>query len=90
MAGLLLMMVPLLKTDDKWTNDDDWSDIDDEGDSTEDEEEALMMHVARCLQKRRRIATAVLLLGMYHYDKYMNKAAHRVPLKSGYQWTMRT
>jgi hypothetical protein len=31
------------------------------------------MHVLKCQPKRRRIATAVLMLGMYHYDKYMNK-----------------
>jgi hypothetical protein len=48
------------------------------------------MHVLRCQQKRRRIATDVLLLGMYHCDKYMNKVAYRVPLESRYQWTMRT
>ena len=47
------------------------------------------MHVARCQQKRR-IATAVMLLGMYHCDKFMNKAGYRVPLETGYQWTMRT
>ena len=47
------------------------------------------MHVARCQQKRR-IATAVMLLGMYHCDKFMNKAGYRVPHETGYQWTMRT
>jgi hypothetical protein len=48
------------------------------------------MHVLRCQQNMRRIATAVLLLGMYHCDKYINKVVYRVPLESGYQWTMRT
>jgi len=64
---------PTEDSDDKWTTDDDWSDVDDEGDFTDDEEAVLMMHVARCQQKRR-IATAVMLLGMYHCDKFMNKA----------------
>jgi len=77
-------------SDGKWSTDDDWSDVDDEGDCTDDEEAGLMMHAARCQQKRRRIATVVLLLGMYHCDKFMNKAGYRVPLKTGYQWTMRT
>ena len=77
-------------SDGKWSTDDDWSYVDDEGDCTNDEEAGLMMHAARCQQKRRRIATIVLLPGMYHYDKYMNKATYRVPLESGYQWTMRT
>ena len=81
---------PTKDLDDKWTTDDDWSDIDDEGDFTDDEEAVLLMHVARCQQKRRRIATAVMLLGMYHCDKFMNKAGYRVPHKTGYQWTMRT
>ena len=80
---------PTEDSDDKWTTDDDWSDVDDEGDFTDDEEAVLMMHVARCRQKRR-IATAVMLLGMYHCDKFMNKAGYRVPLETGYQWTMRT
>ena len=48
--------VPAEDSNDKWSIDDDWSDIDDEGDSTEDEEEALMMHVARCQQKRRIVS----------------------------------
>jgi hypothetical protein len=84
--------------DDGWITNDDcattedsnsrWS-TDDDGLSTEDEEEALTMHVLRC-QPKRRIATAVLMLGMYHYDKYMNKATYRIPLETGYQWTMRT
>ena len=47
------------------------------------------MHVLRCQQKRR-IATAVLMLGMYHYDKYMNKATYRIRRETGYQWAMRT
>ena len=80
---------PTEDSDDKWTTDDDWSDVDDEGDFTDDEEAVLMMHVARCRQKRR-IATAVMLLGMYHCDKFMNKAGYRVPHETGYQWTMRT
>jgi hypothetical protein len=70
--------------DDKWTTDDDWSDIDDDGEPSEDEEEALMMHVLRCRCQRKRIATAVLMLGMYHCDKYMDKAAYRIPVESGY------
>jgi len=81
---------PTEDSDDKWTTDDDWSDVDDEGDFTDDEEAVLMMHVARCRQKRRRIATAVMLLGMYHCDKFMNKACYRVPHETIYQWTMRT
>jgi len=88
MVGQLLMMVSLLKTNDKWSIDDDWSSTDDEGLSSIDEEEALTMHVLRCQQKRRRSATVVLMLGMYHYDKYMNKATYRIPLESRYQWTM--
>ena len=81
---------PTEDLDDKWTTDDDWSDVDDEGDFTDDEEAVLLMHVARCQQKRRRIATVVMLLGMYHCDKFMNKAGYRVPHETGYQWTMRT
>jgi hypothetical protein len=36
------------------------------------------------------IATAVILLGMYHCDKYMDRSAYRIPIESGYDWTMRT
>ena len=66
-------------SDDKWSTDDDWSSTDGEGLSSEDEEEALTMHVLRCQQKRRRIATAVLLLGMYHCDKYMKQGCLQSP-----------
>ena len=30
------------------------------------------------------------MIGMYHFDTYMNKSKYRVPTESGYEWVMRT
>ena len=30
------------------------------------------------------------MIGMYHFDTYMNKSEYRVPTESGYEWVMRT
>lgn len=74
-----------LSTDDDWVSSGSDAEV-----STDSEEEALMMHVVKCQQKRRRIATAILMIGMHPCDKYMSKATYRIPKETGYQWTMRT
>ncbi|XP_072148403.1 protein ALP1-like [Setaria viridis] len=45
----------------------------------------------RCRKKRRKIIiTAAAMLGMYHFDTYMNKGDYRVPTESGFEWLMKT
>ena len=52
--------------------------------------QALQLHVLRSQQKIRRIVTTICKLGMYHFDKYIDKAPYRVLVQSGYEWTVRT
>ena len=42
-------------------------------------------------KKRRKIITiAAGVMGMYHFDTYMNKADYRVATESGFDWVMKT
>jgi hypothetical protein len=44
----------------------------------------------RMRNKRRYITCAAAVIGMFHYETYMNKASYRIPAQSGYAWVMQT
>lgn len=68
--------------------DEQW---DEEDDDREDFDQRIQTYILHCRKKRRKIITiAAAMLGMYHFDTYMNKAAHRIATESGFEWVMRT
>ncbi|XP_020402089.1 uncharacterized protein [Zea mays] len=41
-------------------------------------------------KRRRYIAATTIMIGMYHFETYMNKSSYREPTETGYAWVMRT
>jgi hypothetical protein len=41
-------------------------------------------------KRRRYIAATTTMIGMYHFETYMNKSSYREPTEIGYAWVMRT
>jgi hypothetical protein len=41
-------------------------------------------------KRRRYIADITTMIGMYHFETYMNKSSYREPTETGYVWVMRT
>jgi hypothetical protein len=51
------------------------------------QQEAMLLRIRN---KRRYIACASTVIGMFHYETYMNKASYRILAQSGYAWVMQT
>lgn len=49
-----------------------------------------MHYLWTCQQMNSNYAIVGGILGMYHFDTYMNKSEYRVPTESGYEWVMKT
>jgi hypothetical protein len=41
-------------------------------------------------KRRRYIAATTIMIGMYHFETYMNKSSYREPTETGYAWVMST
>jgi hypothetical protein len=51
---------------------------------------AIEEYYLRCQKRRQRIAIIAGVVGMYHFDTYMNQSEYRVPTESRYEWVMKT
>jgi len=72
-------------SDSASSEDDDSSD----SDSSDDEDAAIEEYFLRAQKRRWQMVLTASMIGMIHFDKYMNKAEYRVPKESGYEWVMR-
>jgi hypothetical protein len=58
-------------------------------DSSSDDEDAIVEeYFLRAQKRRRQMVLTASMIGMIHFDKYMNKAEYRVAKESGYEWVM--
>lgn len=48
----------------------------------------IQQYVKGCWKRRHQIAGVGALIGMYHYETYMNKLEYKVAIESGCDWVM--
>ena len=52
------------------------------------QQEAMLLRMRN--KRRRYIACVSVVIGMLHYETYMNKVSYRIPAQFGYAWVMQT